>query len=912
MGQLASEWMRLASTHAWQVTALIVFTAIAVRLLARNRPHLAFVLWLLVLVKCVTPPVWSSPSGVFSWLHPSGAAAPAESPLPPGGVVHSEQHDVGTAANTANFVSSPRPIDAQRPTPLARNRDSKSSVATDSARRPSAIGHVMATNRCVVALLFIWAFGTASIVSVSILRCLGYCWRLKRHGCVEEPRMTDLVRDLSRRLRVKRPVRLLVTTSRTGPAVIGLLRPTVLLPATLVKGKSNEELKPLLAHELIHVRRGDLWYGMLQVVAQALWWCHPLVWWAGRRASREAERCCDEEVVAELGCSSARYARSLLEVLELKKTLKPVPAFPGVRPVEITSNRLERIMKLGQGCHRRTPWWCWLVLLISAAVMLPGAAYFAGEKDEPVRCLTPPRDQPVAAIPPLPRNVPDEPLLTRIYEVADLIDKVRLEHDTDIETAKTMVIGHIRVSAFVPSPERETSESQSNEMTDGSEDAGRKPSKQKQRPRVEWSDNKLIVSQTAAWHERIAWMLEVLRKYGFGQVLIETRLVTGPAEAINSIGSNWTIMETEVETDEQPTHQDPNDPLRAFRHPPIDLQEVPDLPLPETRPQRRTRAQTVVEKRLPVMIEVMDDRRVSKVIGQLQGDSRVNLFTSPKVTTLNGQSALVSDCSQRPFVVGIDDGAPQIRIVDEGFTMQLRPIRRKDASIWLDYVLTLASIHDVETTTIPSANGQTGTTLQVPVVAKTQLEASVEVSSGKTLVIGGLRMTDDEGKEQSMLVMLRTTALALPVGVGVADKPSGRLMSGVGVKSDAGVTGKIVLDSERLAANPPSEAKAAEKPPSPSLLSRPIIAAHSCRLHKLDAMQTKAATLEIKKCLERKIMLNLEQTPLSAALDEIGKKAELNMMIDTAGIHEEGVTVNEPITINLSSPISVESALNLY
>ena len=77
MEQVANEWMRLAITQAWQLTALIVLTAIVVRLFAHNRPHLAFVLWLLVLVKCVTPPVWSSPSGVFSWLQPSRAVASA-------------------------------------------------------------------------------------------------------------------------------------------------------------------------------------------------------------------------------------------------------------------------------------------------------------------------------------------------------------------------------------------------------------------------------------------------------------------------------------------------------------------------------------------------------------------------------------------------------------------------------------------------------------------------------------------------------------------------------------------------------------------------------------------------------------------------------------------------------------------
>ena len=50
-----------------------------------------------------------------------------------------------------------------------------------------------------------------------------------------------------------------------------------------------------------------------------------------------AERCVDEELIAELRCDPARYARTLLTVLELKQTLRPVPVFPGMKPVEITS-----------------------------------------------------------------------------------------------------------------------------------------------------------------------------------------------------------------------------------------------------------------------------------------------------------------------------------------------------------------------------------------------------------------------------------------------------------------------------------------------------------------------------------------------------------------------------------------------
>ena len=132
-------------------------------------------------------------------------------------------------------------------------------------------------------------------------------------------------------------------------------------------------LDPILAHELLHIRRGDLRTGTLQAIVQSLWWFHPAVWLSNRWLSREAERCCDEQVIAELGCTPAQYARSLLSVIECKHQLQPIPVFPGMKPVEITTQRMERIMSLKNGLKKRTPLWCWLTVVGLAFVVLPGA-----------------------------------------------------------------------------------------------------------------------------------------------------------------------------------------------------------------------------------------------------------------------------------------------------------------------------------------------------------------------------------------------------------------------------------------------------------------------------------------------------------------------------------------------------------
>src|SRR5271169_6148800 len=79
MNLAGNDWLRVAWTQAWQVTVLILAVALLLRCASRNRPQLASVLWLVVFLKCITPPLWSSPSGAFCWLQPPQTALDTDS-----------------------------------------------------------------------------------------------------------------------------------------------------------------------------------------------------------------------------------------------------------------------------------------------------------------------------------------------------------------------------------------------------------------------------------------------------------------------------------------------------------------------------------------------------------------------------------------------------------------------------------------------------------------------------------------------------------------------------------------------------------------------------------------------------------------------------------------------------------------
>ena len=123
-------------------------------------------------------------------------------------------------------------------------------------------------------------------------------------------------------------VRLLDAGRGVMPMTWGIFRPAVLLPSEAAAWPA-ERLRVVLLHELAHVARHDWLTLAMAELAVALYWFHPLAWWAASRMRRERERACDDRVLAA-GAPASAYAADLLEVARglgsAKDNLLPAPA----------------------------------------------------------------------------------------------------------------------------------------------------------------------------------------------------------------------------------------------------------------------------------------------------------------------------------------------------------------------------------------------------------------------------------------------------------------------------------------------------------------------------------------------------------------------------------------------------------
>ena len=122
---------------------------------------------------------------------------------------------------------------------------------------------------------------------------------------------------LAQRLQISRAVKLCESAIAEVPAVVGWMRPVVLLPACALSGLQPDQLEALLAHELAHIRRNDYLINLLQTCVETLLFYHPAVWWVGGQIRSERENCCDDLAVEVCGNALA-YARALTQLEQLR------------------------------------------------------------------------------------------------------------------------------------------------------------------------------------------------------------------------------------------------------------------------------------------------------------------------------------------------------------------------------------------------------------------------------------------------------------------------------------------------------------------------------------------------------------------------------------------------------------------
>jgi beta-lactamase regulating signal transducer with metallopeptidase domain len=286
----------------------------------------------------------------------------------------------GTSSKTRDVVTATSPVAPGPTSPGPRAVPATATPAPATPAVPFAVSIHAALEPALPWVVLVWFGG---VVALSLRLASG--WMMTRQlGSVGTSSVPDAcveaVTRLAARLRITRPVRVLESAVVQVPAVIGWLRPVILLPASALTGLTPLQLDALLAHELAHVRRYDYIVNLLQSVVETLLFYHPAVWWVSRCVREEREHCCDDLAVAVCG-DAHFYATALLGMERLRVA---TPAFAlaasgGGRGGSLMG-RIRRLVAPVQ--TEIFPRWMAGVVVVSLA--LGGGAHLAGGSATPV------------------------------------------------------------------------------------------------------------------------------------------------------------------------------------------------------------------------------------------------------------------------------------------------------------------------------------------------------------------------------------------------------------------------------------------------------------------------------------------------------------------------------------------------
>lgn len=171
-------------------------------------------------------------------------------------------------------------------------------------------------NRVSRWLLIGWLVGAC----VMLLRTVAALWEIKglraglpdrdANGLIELQALTG---RLCERIGLQRIVQLILSEKIASPAVVGLVKPVILIPPAMLTGIPPEHWELIIAHELAHVRRFDAIVNLMQMLIESALFFNPAVWWISRQVRIEREACCDA-MAANVTGQSIEFARMLLNV----------------------------------------------------------------------------------------------------------------------------------------------------------------------------------------------------------------------------------------------------------------------------------------------------------------------------------------------------------------------------------------------------------------------------------------------------------------------------------------------------------------------------------------------------------------------------------------------------------------------
>ncbi len=271
---------------SWQASILALLVVLLQKTLrSRLNPRWSYALWMVVLLRLALPNVPESPVSLFGHTQADGAAE-----IQP--VLVDPSFDV----SPLNTLAAADPIAELPANPMVPARSEPSLTAI---------------------LAIVWAAGALILLALIFRANRRFLMKIRRGVEITDHFIMEILAAAKSDLKIRRHVRLVESPEIQSPAIVGIVKPTLLLPADFQRKFENHELRFIFLHELAHLKRGDTAVQWIVAVLQSLHWFNPVVWLVLGRIRADREGATDALVLSHTGEEEKeRYGLMLVKLLE--------------------------------------------------------------------------------------------------------------------------------------------------------------------------------------------------------------------------------------------------------------------------------------------------------------------------------------------------------------------------------------------------------------------------------------------------------------------------------------------------------------------------------------------------------------------------------------------------------------------
>ncbi len=190
---------------------------------------------------------------------------------------------------------------------------------------------------------------------------------------VADPVIIGQYQDLGLQNKFRKMPRLFASNQAHSPLLQGIIHPKIILPASMLIDFKSDELQLILAHELAHYKRGDLFWNWLPVMVRTAFFFLPYFWWVEKKLMQLQEICCDRLALQYVKTPAAKFGRMLLEVSlqhELPKSTILSAGFAS-QSLELLKSRLTALQYVNQMNRRRMVLSGFILFILGVAAVIP-------------------------------------------------------------------------------------------------------------------------------------------------------------------------------------------------------------------------------------------------------------------------------------------------------------------------------------------------------------------------------------------------------------------------------------------------------------------------------------------------------------------------------------------------------------